>query len=168
MFFERARDMKYAEALERPEVYDRSLFMAGGITNCPDWQQAMRELLKDSGYMLLNPRRADFPIGEPGAAQEQIEWEYNMLRRAEYIMFWFPKETICPIVLYELGAWSMTGKHIFVGVHPDYQRRQDVEIQTKLVRPNIEIVYSLEELSDQIWSLLTVTGRVFERWHTAE
>lgn len=160
--------MKYVEALERPEVYDGALFMAGGITNCWDWQQEMRGLLEESGYMLLNPRRANFPIGDPNAAQEQIEWEYNMLRRAEYIMFWFPEETICPIVLYELGAWSMTGKHIFVGVHPDYERRRDVEIQTKLVRPNVEIVYSLVELSEQILSLMTVSGRVFGSWHTAE
>ena len=44
----------------------------------------------------------------------------------------------------------MTSKPIFIGVDPKYQRRQDVEIQTKLARPEIEIVYSLEDLANQI------------------
>jgi len=144
--------MIYVEALNEPELFDThtKLFLAGGITGCPDWQQEMRALLDDTNLTLLNPRRADFPIGDPNAALEQITWEYYMLRISDAIMFWFPEETLCPIVLYELGAWSMTKKPIFVGVHPDYQRRQDVEIQTKLVIPEIEIVYSIPDLADQI------------------
>ena len=128
----------------------KSVFLAGGITNCPDWQQEMVGLLCDTSVILLNPRSADFPIGDPDAAQEQIEWEYNHLRKANGILFWFPCETICPIVLYELGAWSMTTLPIFVGVHPQYQRRQDVEIQTGLVRPDVRVVYSLKDLARQV------------------
>lgn len=130
------------------------VFMAGGITNCPDWQHEMKGLLDESHLVLLNPRRANFPIGDPGAAVEQITWEHNMLRAADGIMFWFPCETLCPIVLYELGAWSMAGAPIFVGVHPDYQRRQDVEIQTSLVRPGLEIVYTVADLASQIRATL--------------
>ncbi|MEB3215903.1 MAG: hypothetical protein VKN72_06555 [Nostocales cyanobacterium 94392] len=44
----------------------------------------------------------------------------------------------------------MTDKPLFIGVHPNYPRRQDVEIQTNLVRPDINIVYSLEALAKQI------------------
>jgi len=146
--------MQYVEA-PRPIGISREsgqLFLAGGITGCPDWQQDMRMLLYETNLTLLNPRRADFPIGDPNAAQEQIQWEHDMLRAATAILFWFPKETICPIVLYELGAWSMTDKFIYVGVHPEFQRKQDVEIQTQLVRPDVEIVYSLEDLASQIRS----------------
>ena len=142
--------MKYFES---PEVYigtKKSLFLAGGITNCPDWQEKMRKALKDVDIVLLNPRRYDFPIGDPNAAEAQIKWEYNHLRKASMILFWFPKETLCPIVLYELGAWSMTMKKLFVGVHPEYKRRQDVEIQTSLARWEIKIVYDLESLANQI------------------
>ena len=134
--------------IDAPE--GKPVFLAGGITNCPDWQQEMVGLLCDTSVILLNPRRADFPIGDPEAAQEQIEWEYNHLRKANGILFWFPCETICPIVLYELGAWSMTTLPIFVGVHPQYQRRQDVEIQTGLVRPDVRVVYSLKDLARQV------------------
>lgn len=142
--------MIYVESPERRVWSARGqklLFLAGGITGCPDWQQEIRQLLKDTDWVLLNPRRKDFPIHDPNAALEQITWEYDYLRRATAILFWFPRETICPIVLYELGAWSMTNKRLFVGVHPDYSRRRDVEIQTGLVRPDVVIVYSLNALA---------------------
>ncbi len=139
--------------IEAPEKFDgegKSIFCAGGITGCPDWQAEMVKLLCSSDWTILNPRRANFPIDNPKASQEQIEWEYKHLRLAQAILFWFPQESICPIVLYELGAWSMTQKPLFIGIHPNYPRRQDVEIQTSLVRPDINIAYSLEELARQI------------------
>lgn len=144
--------MKYIEAPNDYNIDDigDTVFLAGGITDCPDWQQDMVKLLGNTDLTLLNPRRANFPIHDPNAALAQITWEHVALRNALAISFWFPRETICPIVLYELGAWSMTSKPIFIGVHPEYQRRQDVEIQTKLARPEIEIVYSLEDLANQI------------------
>lgn len=143
--------MKYYEAPNKIiECNEPRLFLAGGITGCPDWQQEMRTLLYTTDLTLLNPRRKDFPIGDPDAALEQIKWEFDMLRVVNAILFWFPEETLCPIVLYELGAWSMTDKPIFVGIHPNYARRQDVEIQTYLARSDVEIVYSLTDLANQI------------------
>ena len=144
--------MKYIEA---PQEYDirllsDSLFLAGGITNCPEWQSEMVMLLSDTDITILNPRRKNFPIDDPEAARQQITWEFHALRDVDTISFWFCKETICPIVLYELGTWNVSDKHIFIGMDPEYQRRQDVEIQTKLVRPDLEIVYSLLDLSKQI------------------
>ena len=140
--------MYYIESPERLLAgVGTSVFLAGGITRCPDWQQEMRRILADFDLVVLNPRRKNFPIHDPGAAEEQIAWEYTHLRAADAILFWFPCETICPIVLYELGAWSMTNKPIFVGVHPDYKRRQDVEIQTRLVRPEVEVVFTLQDLA---------------------
>lgn len=144
--------MNYIEAPERyfsPSL-TKSIFLAGGITGCPDWQQDMVHHLLSTDLTILNPRRKDFPMDKPSAAFEQIAWEHDALRDADTILFWFPSETICPILLYELGAWSVLKKPIFVGIHPDYQRRQDVEIQTKLVRPGLEIVYSLEHLARQV------------------
>ena len=143
--------MQYIEA---PQTYDgteASLFLAGGITGCPDWQKDMVAKLKDLPLVIFNPRRSHFPQHE-NAVREQIEWEYTYLRKATAISFWFPKETLCPIVLYELGAWSMTNKKIFLGVHPNYQRIQDIKIQTSLVRPDITIVQTLEELNQCVRS----------------
>ena len=143
--------MQYIEA---PQIYngdEASLFLAGGITDCPDWQKEMIAMLEDLTLIIFNPRRSYFPQNE-NATREQIEWEYTYLRKATAISFWFPKETLCPITLYELGAWSMTNKQIFLGVHPHYQRIQDIKIHTLLARPDITIVYTLEELSQNIRS----------------
>lgn len=137
-------------AIYQPRIGGMSVFLAGGITGCPDWQQEMIKFLQGTGLTLLNPRRENFPIHDPDAAEEQITWEHRHLRKATTILFWFPHETLCPIVLYELGAWSMSDKPLFVGVHPNYRRRQDVEIQTGLARPGVEVVYSLEELAGQV------------------
>jgi hypothetical protein len=124
-----------------------SVFLGGGIMGCPDWHHDVVSLLAGEPVVLLNPRRKDFPINDPKAAPQQIEWEYRQLRKADGILFWFPSETLCPIGLYELGAWSMTSKPLFVGVHPSYRRRQDVELQTKLARPDVSVVYGLPKLA---------------------
>lgn len=144
--------MRYIEAPSCFELdpSERSVFLAGGITGCPDWQQEMVQLLDSTELILLNPRRKDFPIGDLNVALQQIKWERYALRAVKSILFWFPCETICPIVPYELGAWSMTDKLIYVGVHDNYPRRRDVEIQTRLARPDVEIVYSLLALARQV------------------
>ncbi len=147
-------EMRYIESPdelnENDAVSESSIFLAGGITGCPNWQQQMVGLFEGTPLTIVNPRRADFPIGDPIAAQEQIHWEHRHLRRVNAIMFWFCAETVCPIVLYELGAWSMTKKPIFVGVDPEYIRKQNVEIQTSLSRPEVTVVYSLEALALQV------------------
>jgi hypothetical protein len=145
--------MNYVEAVDEyvfPTSYDnKSLFLAGGITGCSDWQAEMVEKLSDTDLTLLNPRRKDFPINDPSAAREQITWEWHHLQSAKAISFWFAKETIQPIVLFELGKWLCHGKRIFIGIDPEYPRRQDVEIQTEL-ELRIEIAYSIDDLVDQI------------------
>lgn len=145
--------MRYFEAPEewQPHVRDHpSVFLAGGITGCPDWQREITMMLGGHGVTLLNPRRANFPIGDPDAAREQIEWERRHLRRADAIVFWFCAAAIQPIALYELGAWSMTQKPMAVGVEPGYQREQDVRIQTELARPDVTIVDSLNALAKTV------------------
>jgi len=142
--------MQYIECPKTYEGIEPSLFLAGGITDCPDWQYEISMALRDSDWIVLNPRRYEFPIHDPNASQFQIRWEFDHLRKASAILFWFPCETLCPIVLYELGAWSMTTKPLFVGVHPEYKRIQDVKIQTRLVRPDVQVVYSLEALAKQV------------------
>ena len=126
-----------------------SLFLAGGITDCPDWQAEMVESLKDLEINLYNPRRTNWVYGVD-SLEEQVKWEHEALREADAILFWFPSETLCPITLFELGAMTMTNKIIFVGVSPEYKRVRDIEVQLKLVRPDIPIHYTLETLTEHI------------------
>ncbi len=146
--------MNYIEA---PEVYPAggdsvTVFLAGGITGCPDWQSEIVTLLSDTNLTLFNPRRANFPIDDPSAAYGQIIWEHWHLYRADRILFWFPHSptSVCPIALFELGAWLKSGKPIAVGVEPGYSREADVRIQTTLERPEISISSSLDQLAEAV------------------
>ena len=133
------------------------LFLAGGIVNCPDWQSELIEQLQDNPDLTIyNPKRMNYPMADPDAAVEQISWEYDYLRDATSIAVWFSRGSLNPIVLYELGKWVNSRPEIpaFIGIDPEYTRSQDVIIQTKLVRPEIEIVHSLGALATQIKSQL--------------
>ena len=127
-----------------------SLFLAGGITGCGDWQWDFARRLEPTELVVFNPRRRHFPMDDPDAGGEQIRWEFRHLRRAAARLFWFPPATLCPIALYELGAWSIAPGPLFVGVDPDYARRFDVESQTGLVRPDVRVAHSLDELAGQV------------------
>jgi hypothetical protein len=150
--------MYFSKCIEAPEpifvnTVGLSLFLAGGITGCPPWQDVAKSKLLSSEVSIgtiYNPRRENFPISDSNAAREQIEWEFKALNRADMILFWFHKEQIQPIALFELGRWSGTKKKLFVGADPEYSRRQDVEIQLELARPDVYVYQSLENLLDAV------------------
>lgn len=130
--------------VEAPKDYvgqEPAVFLAGGITGCPDWQAGVCGELRDLPIVILNPRRVNFPIGDPAAGPAQIDWEYRHLQRADVVMFWFPDsgQVPQPIALYELGAHAAAGKKIAVGCNPRYVRRADVIHQLRLARPDVHV-----------------------------
>lgn len=142
--------------------FNFSIFCAGGISNCTDWQSKYIELLNSSDVLIVNPRRINFNILNTELAKEQITWEKVGLLSCLCTSFWFCAETLCPITLFELGnqlsrkiinKLKITDKPIFVGCDPLYQRKFDVEVQVSLYRPDVKIVYSIEDLvkSIQTW-----------------
>ena len=149
--------MKYYEALTeyspRTITDSTAVFLAGGITGCPDWQSELAYMLQKTNLTLLNPRRKNFPIEDPDASYDQIVWEFQHLRKADVISFWFPKEQIQPIALFELGAWLPSSKRLFVGVEHGYPREQDIIIQSSLIRPEMEIYDELTDLGKALAAL---------------
>lgn len=150
--------------VECPNVHNSDtdaveIFLAGGIFGCPDWQEKMVELLKQKvtkkKLIIYNPRRAVFDSNTD--LKEQIEWEHEHLMKSKIVLFWFPKETLCPITLYELGNITSIVEAdrddypaICIGCHPDYARRKDVVIQTQLRLNDLVVASSLEELADHM------------------
>lgn len=127
-----------------PEISD--VFLGGGISNCPDWQKDIIGLLRDVPGVGLNPRRT----GEftEDIADEQITWEYHALRSVHTVFFWFPKETLCPITLLELGVFTQRpDTRLIVGTHPDYARRFDVIKQLELARPEVKVYDNIEDMA---------------------
>lgn len=138
------------KVITAPEPLDRTgvptqvrVFLAGGITGCSDWQTKLISQLRGEPLLIMNPRRPAFDVRDKSASEAQITWEFNALRFADVITFWFPDESLCPITLYELGAMSMTAKPLIIAAHPGYPRRLDVVEQTKLARPGLEVGDSL-------------------------
>ena len=145
----------------------RCLFLAGSITGVGDWQSSIVDAptLKKSGrdsktdfltisdyFHTFNPRRENYDSLDPSVEEEQITWEYHHINNVcENILFWFGKETVAPITLYEYGRALSTHDHskIWVGLHPEYPRKNDVLIQTRLINPDLEkrIVYSVNALA---------------------
>ena len=127
----------------------KSLFIAGGVSGCPDWQKEFIALMGDNAITVFNPRRDVFPSGRD-EEEIQIRWEFERLRSADTISFWFPAESLDPITLFELGSAMERSRPLAIGVHKNYARRSDIEIQAKIRHPEIGIAYSLEELAEQV------------------
>lgn len=138
-----------------------SVFLAGGISNCSNWQNdVIKELIKYDDLIIFNPRRDNFNVNDPSQSQKQIEWEYNYLLNSTMISMWFSYETIQPICLYELGMWiNSRKKPAVIGIHPEYSRKDDIIIQTNLSRPNdnmIKIAIGWESFIEELHSMINI------------
>jgi hypothetical protein len=151
--------MRYIEAPDPIELTDQpTLFIAGGITGV-NWQSEMVRALTKANVNLtvLNPRRRAYPEGDPDAPRKQIEWEWDALRKSNAVSFWFSPETLCPITLFELGKQLVRPNiELFVGSHPGYARRLDLQVQIGLERPELDLVASVDALAEKVirWSRL--------------
>lgn len=131
------------------ESYDNDIkvFLAGGITNCIDWQM---DVLNNLDYLnarsynisIYNPRRKDFDVHNPNAAEEQIAWEFENLNNMDiFSMYFANSESVQPICFYELGRHLEKMKNRFpddyldrivITVNDSFSRKNDVITQCKL------------------------------------
>lgn len=136
--------------------WENTVFLAGSISGARDWQIEAKDRLLP--YLnVINPRRANYSSLDPNIEREQIVWEHEMLRFSDKTLFWFSPETLAPITLYELGKMLALSKYqpwrrIYIGIDPDYKRKNDVLIQTQLMDPQLakKIKFNLGELLDLI------------------
>jgi Nucleoside 2-deoxyribosyltransferase like len=137
--------------IEAPQPYRHragdgpSIFLAGGITGCPDWQREVLALLAAAPVVVFNPRRARFDPAAGDTAEQQVGWEHRHLQLADVTLFWFPRSERCvqPIALFELGAVTAQAgwdrRRLVVGAAPDYARRTDVELQLRHRLPGLVV-----------------------------
>jgi len=134
-----------------------SIFLAGGITGCENWQAKATEALKEIGDVtVVNPRRQNYDVnGGFDLVKEQIKWEHHYLDRVHQVIFWFSSETIQPITLFELGCRLrdyriVSRQPLFIGCHPDYARKWDVFIQSSLEGYDMQIKDNLDDLLNNV------------------
>lgn len=135
-----------------------AIFLGGGISDCPDWQSYFISKLNDkvNDYVIYNPRRSDFNISDKEQSKIQIKWEHEHLEDASIIVFWFPRQTLCPITLFELGKYCRDmDKTLIIGCHPYYKRRLDVIEQMKLVRPDVIVHDGIDDMVNELHYALT-------------
>lgn len=156
----------------RTDYYTDALFLAGGITDCPLWQNVVIDYLKDAPFlidnelMVINPRVDNYEDTEK-FERDQVYWESYHLKYSQAIIFWLTPPTVNPITLFELGRYITSGKKLFIGIHPEYRKRNNVELQIYchlqemnnslisgeqmcIQSDNCKISYSLENLVDRV------------------
>lgn len=121
-----------------------SVFLAGGIQQCDDWQNIICDELMNCRGVIYNPRRSQFKALSEEMLWEQISWEFHAIEQADFFAMWFcDSPSPQPICMYELGRALALKDHdtIMIGAAEGYSRRKDLEIQTSLAiggRPVIE------------------------------
>lgn len=135
----------------------KTIFLGGSLTGAEDWQKETADKFIDEGFYVFNPRRASFDANDKNAEREQITWEHQYLGLCEILLFYFSHETVAPITLLELGASLEKAKleqykKIYIAIDPEYQRKNDVVIQTELRNPKFakNISYDLGETVQRI------------------
>lgn len=85
--------MRVIHTNESLEVLEgSSVFLAGPTPRSGDvlsWRPRALELI-DTGWTVLVPEARDWVSF--GDYQDQVEWEYEALSRADVILFWVPRE----------------------------------------------------------------------------
>jgi len=157
--------------IEAPNLYvpaknEITCFLAGGITNCHQWQKsvinAIDSLDHDIDLVIYNPRRENFDITKDDS-KEQIKWEFNYLEKCDIFSMYFAssEKSNQPICLYELGRnlvrmqtrfpsdYTSHGltylSRIVVTVESGYSRKDDVLIQTELATGPVEPVVMVHQ-----------------------
>lgn len=133
-----------APSIEIPKF--TSVFLAGGITNCKEWQKEVIENLEYEDASLFNPRQEYFDVSDKTASYKQILWEFERLEKMDiFSMYYCNDNSDQPICMYELGRnivriqnrfpsdWE---KRIVISVENGYRREDDVLIQTELATQN--------------------------------
>jgi len=128
------------------------LFIAGGISNCENWQNILCNRLRNESRLdefdiiVFNPRCNEVPDEE-----FQTKWEYDKLKESDIISFWFSVGSLNPITLFEYGShFKSRKKKIIVGCHPDYLRKSAVKIQTGLDAPQLHVCEDFEDFYNEI------------------
>ena len=141
------------KVITAPEKYDLKdgevgIFLAGGITNCDNWQKDIIKRLEDDthesdkkNFVIFNPRRDNFDIKKDDPI-EQITWEFKMLEKSHvFSMYFCDGISDQPICMYELGRnivrmqnrfptdWQ---ERIAISVESGYKRKTDVIEQVSL------------------------------------
>lgn len=136
------------------------VFLAGGTSNCPNWQLEIVEIFSEvcsDKVVMFNPRREDWRF-DNGESYRQIKWESEHLSRADIIAFWFAKGSVNPISLFEYGYYGLgSNRTIVVGADMEYSRKYDIMVQTKIIREEQHVCESFKRFRNELLTEVKAT-----------
>ena len=126
-----------------------TVFLAGGINKCKEWQKEVIKELELEEISIFNPRQENFNINDKSNSFKQIKWEFERLEQMEIFTIYFcNSESVQPICMYELGRnivrmqnrfpydWQ---NRIVISIEEGYTREEDIIIQLSLCAPQLSI-----------------------------
>lgn len=183
--------MRVITAPEEYKIQDDevTVFLAGGICGCENWQDDVIQILKEidenerkegreglDKLVLFNPRRESFPINDRMESRNQIKWEFDALERCNiFSMYFCSGDSDQPICMYELGknlvrmqqryAIDWYGR-IIVSVEDGYKRYGDVVTQFNLAigRKNDELGLFVKSGEDKKFLRGSCAGEIVEKY----
>ena len=150
-----------------------SVFLAGGVIPDNDWRDEVIAYFKenwkhDKGIVFFSPVRPTCNFNDVDDLRKQIEWEQKYINACGMLdSFYFPDSQYHqPMSFYELGRClgkrkqdafgNWLGNDVFVSVHKDYFRKNDIIIQTEVAKvgKNAKEVESVTEFAKHLMSYL--------------
>lgn len=156
------------------------VFLAGGISNCSNWQKEVTAFLIQNlpinikkAIIIFNPKRETvFDFTKEDESKKQIQWEFKYLEQMDLFTMFFDGPTISsqPICFYELGRHLSQmqsrfkddfNKRIIVSYKKEFSRAFDVAIQTSLATEDkvkaIEVASPKEHAERILQSIIELT-----------
>lgn len=133
-----------------------SIFLGGSIENgkAKLWQDEITKKLinKNSNIVIYNPRRENWDATLTNSLdnpvfEEQLNWEFNHLKKADIIFLYFQPGTFSPISLLELGLFSDKSK-IVVCCPEGFWRKGNVDFICK--KFSIDTIEDIDYLIDYV------------------
>ena len=144
------------KVITSPNIHNRQpedivCFLAGGISNCPDWQKTVIEEIEKtedidlSHLVIFNPRQENFKMYDAVTAQKQIEWEFRWLEQCDiFSMYFCNADSVQPICMYELGRHVLKKErqpnNIIISIEDGYARQFDVITQVNLAITKPDVI----------------------------
>lgn len=156
---------QYIEAPKYEKIEYPSVFLGGPIQGTDNWQVKIAATLAKSvstGVSVLNPRRSY--TSENFNYEEQIDWEYDYLNLADYIIFYAPDEvqkiegrTFGQTTRFEIGEWfgrlvtSGLNKQVYICLSENFDLKKYIYTKTYNLS-NFHLYNDLDKLIEDISS----------------
>jgi nucleoside 2-deoxyribosyltransferase len=134
--------------------FNKKVFLAGTIDlgNSQDWQAQVTKELKNTNYVVFNPRRDNWDNSWKQEEDNenlsiQVNWEIDMIDHADIIVMYIAPGSKSAITLFEYGKYIESGK-IKLCCPDGFFRKGNIDIYAK--RFNVEVFNTLDELIENL------------------